>query len=108
MLVRAPQHDHAAHSLGPRRLAAAGTDGEPASDSGALQPPALPLVDTTPAAPLDEPATVSSLSRQVIEQALQQAGGNISRAARQLGVSRGLLYRRLERERKKPPGPPAL
>jgi transcriptional regulator of acetoin/glycerol metabolism len=35
-------------------------------------------------------------SRQHIEAALAQAGGNITRAARALGVSRGLLYRRLK------------
>ena len=43
-------------------------------------------------------------SRQHIEAALAQAGGNITRAARALGVSRGLLYRRLK-SRIPPTGP---
>lgn len=40
---------------------------------------------------LDEP------SRDVVEEALLQAGGVVSRAARQLGLSRQALYRRMER-----------
>jgi DNA-binding NtrC family response regulator len=40
---------------------------------------------------LDEP------SREVVEGALQLAGGVVSRAARQLGLSRQALYRRMER-----------
>jgi DNA-binding NtrC family response regulator len=38
-----------------------------------------------------------TLTREAIEQCLQQADGNISRAAQQLGLSRQALYRRLER-----------
>jgi transcriptional regulator with PAS, ATPase and Fis domain len=37
------------------------------------------------------------LSREVLEAHLQRAGGNISRAAQSLGLSRQALYRRLER-----------
>jgi len=37
-----------------------------------------------------------SASRQLIEQTLAACGGNVSRAARQLGVSRGLIYRHLK------------
>ena len=40
-------------------------------------------------------AKLQEHSRQLIESTLQACDGNISRAARQLGVSRGLLYRRL-------------
>ncbi|HZX70774.1 MAG TPA: sigma-54 dependent transcriptional regulator [Rhodanobacter sp.] len=40
---------------------------------------------------LDEP------SREVVEDALQHAAGVVSRAARQLGLSRQALYRRMER-----------
>lgn len=43
------------------------------------------------------PNSFADLNRQFIEQALAEAKGNISRAARTLGVSRGLLYRHLER-----------
>lgn len=35
-------------------------------------------------------------SQQLIEQTLAACGGNVSRAARQLGVSRGLIYRHLK------------
>ncbi|MBX3610726.1 MAG: Fis family transcriptional regulator [Hydrogenophaga sp.] len=51
------------------------------------------LPDSTP-----EPATAATLDHhrdRAIQAALQASGGNIARAARQLGVSRGLLYRRL-------------
>lgn len=41
------------------------------------------------------PSTLGDHSRQVIDSTLAECGGNISRAARKLGVSRGLLYRRL-------------
>ena len=37
------------------------------------------------------------LSREVIEASLRKAGGNISRAAQSLGLSRQALYRRIER-----------
>jgi DNA-binding NtrC family response regulator len=37
------------------------------------------------------------LSREVIEASLREAGGNISRAAQSLGLSRQALYRRIER-----------
>jgi len=40
---------------------------------------------------LDEP------SRDAVEDALQHAGGVVSRAAQQLGLSRQALYRRMER-----------
>ena len=38
-----------------------------------------------------------NLSREVLEAHLQRAGGNVSRAAQSLGLSRQALYRRLER-----------
>jgi transcriptional regulator of acetoin/glycerol metabolism len=67
-------------------------------------PAASAAVDTSPvpaeAAP-PAPAAPTALStldqhtREVIERTLAEQRGNISRTARQLGVSRGLLYRRL-------------
>jgi transcriptional regulator of acetoin/glycerol metabolism len=36
-------------------------------------------------------------SRELIEASLREAGGNISRAAQSLGLSRQALYRRMER-----------
>lgn len=52
-----------------------------------------------PAAAEAEAATqprLRSASQQLIEQTLAACGGNVSRAARQLGVSRGLIYRHLK------------
>jgi transcriptional regulator of acetoin/glycerol metabolism len=37
------------------------------------------------------------LSREVLEATLREAGGNISRAAQSLGLSRQAFYRRMER-----------
>lgn len=44
-------------------------------------------------------ATLDGASRALIERVLAAHKGNVSRAARELGVSRGLLYRRLKSER---------
>jgi transcriptional regulator of acetoin/glycerol metabolism len=49
---------------------------------------------SSPAA-LPAPSTLDQLTREVIERTLADQRGNISGTARQLGVSRGLLYRRL-------------
>jgi DNA-binding NtrC family response regulator len=38
-----------------------------------------------------------AVSREALEDALREAGGNVSRAAQRLGLSRQALYRRLER-----------
>jgi transcriptional regulator of acetoin/glycerol metabolism len=47
-------------------------------------------------APAEPPArSLKDASRQVIEDALAQHGGNVAKTARALGVSRGLLYRRM-------------
>jgi DNA-binding NtrC family response regulator len=43
-------------------------------------------------------------SRELIEASLREAGGNISRAAQSLGLSRQALYRRMERFNLRPPG----
>lgn len=66
------------------------------------QPPAqatpVTVEQVTPAVAPPVPSAPVSLelaNRQTIEQALAAAKGNVSRAARTLGVSRGLLYRRL-------------
>lgn len=61
---------------------------------------AVPAIAAQPLradAPAESPvsASLDEASRGLIEQALSQCQGNISRAARMLGVSRGLLYRRL-------------
>ena len=43
-------------------------------------------------------------NRETIETGLREAGGNISRAANSLGLSRQALYRRMERFNLRPPG----
>jgi DNA-binding NtrC family response regulator len=63
------------------------------------------------AADLNLPAVVraapresENLSKEVLEATLREAGGNISRAAQSLGLSRQALYRRLERFNLRPMG----
>jgi transcriptional regulator of acetoin/glycerol metabolism len=71
-------------------------DDEPAPPRQAVEaaPPA-PAADRVASGHDDAGGTLAQLSRQLIEQALAACDGNVSHAARKLGVSRGLLYRRL-------------
>jgi DNA-binding NtrC family response regulator len=48
-------------------------------------------------APRSASRDTEQLSREVLEATLREAGGNISRAAQSLGLSRQALYRRMER-----------
>lgn len=57
---------------------------EPAAGKDGVEGEALRLVDA---------------HRRLIDGTLLECGGNVSRAARQLGVSRGLIYRRLRERR---------
>jgi DNA-binding NtrC family response regulator len=50
-----------------------------------------------PAATRIAPRESEHFSKEVLEASLREAGGNISRAAQSLGLSRQALYRRLER-----------
>lgn len=64
-----------------------------------------PLAPTAPgqepqwaAAPLENPVgSLEEIGRQLAQRALDQANGNVSAAARQLGISRNTLYRKLGR-----------
>lgn len=47
--------------------------------------------------------TLRESNRDFIERALQECGGNVSQAARKLGVSRGMIYRRLRTEGQQAP-----
>lgn len=58
-------------------------------EPGGRAAPAVPAV--APAAP----PSLDDVNRQHIEATIADCGGNLSAAARRLGVSRGLLYRRL-------------
>ena len=53
--------------------------------------------DPWAAAPLEGASSLDAISRQAAMRALDAAGGNISSAARQLGISRNTLYRKLGR-----------
>lgn len=53
--------------------------------------------DPWAAAPLEAASSLDAISRQAALRALEAAGGNISSAARQLGISRNTLYRKLGR-----------
>ncbi len=53
--------------------------------------------DPWAAAPPDGPNSLDAISRQAAMRALEAAGGNISSAARQLGISRNTLHRKLGR-----------
>jgi len=53
--------------------------------------------DPWAAAPLDSSNSLDEIGRQAALRAMEAAGGNISAAARQLGISRNTLYRKLGR-----------
>jgi DNA-binding NtrC family response regulator len=57
-----------------------------------------------PVTPRAVPRETEQFSREVLEATLREAGGNISRAAQSLGLSRPALYRRLVRFSLRPPG----
>src|ERR1700727_204421 len=56
-----------------------------------------------PAVTRAAPRESEQLGKEVLEASLREAGGNISRAAQSLGLSRQALYRRLERFNLRPP-----
>lgn len=61
------------------------------------QPPPVAVDPVTPTpAPDTAQATLLDHKQRLIETTLSACGGNIAKAARALGVSRGLLYRRLQ------------
>jgi DNA-binding NtrC family response regulator len=57
-----------------------------------------------PAVTRAAPREIEQLSKKVLEASLREAGGNISRAAQSLGLSRQAMYRRLERFNLRPAG----
>ncbi len=63
----------------------------------ATAPGATHEFDPWAAAPLEGANSMDAISRQAAMRALEAAGGNISSAARQLGISRNTLYRKLGR-----------
>jgi two-component system nitrogen regulation response regulator GlnG len=67
---------------------AAGNDGEQRLQA------ALKHLQTSPGIDLD--ATLAAWERSYIEAALELCSGNVSRAARRLGINRSTLYNRME------------
>ena len=70
------------------------------SDVRASIRPTISVLPPRPAAigePAEQPHALSSLERAHIIKVIAESGGNKARAARQLGLSRRALYRRLER-----------
>lgn len=63
--------------------------------AGPAEPPPAPEAELSTASDAPALATLHHANRALIEATLAACDGNVSRAARQLGVSRGLLYRRL-------------
>lgn len=58
---------------------------------------AHPAPAPAPAAePAPQPVTLRETERQTVVRVLGECGGNVSQAARRLGVSRGLIYRHLK------------
>lgn len=83
-------------SLWPGVSLAAGTasqDRREAQRPAALSEPAAAQASAPPAPPAG--ITLQAQEMAAIRQAVQAAGGNISRAARQLGVARNTIYRKL-------------
>ena len=75
------------------------TCGERAGEAAPACPAPIPLAATpqhAPPSPAGGDGTLHGHSRKLIDETLAAHGGNISQAARQLGVSRGTLYRRLK------------
>lgn len=61
----------------------------------APQPAAPVATEAAPASSVPPASALRALSDQLVHDTLQRCHGNVSKAARLLGVSRGLLYRRL-------------
>lgn len=85
--VRARMHSRD----GARRLFKLDT-AAPAEAAPASPPPAAAASIALPAA-----ATLRDADRDLVERTVRACGGNVAKAARQLGVSRGLVYRHLKR-----------
>jgi len=69
------------------RGAGTADEAEPAAAGRVPMPTSEPSTDTAP--------TLDQHTRQTIQRVVEACEGNLSEAARRLGVSRGLLYRRL-------------
>lgn len=69
---------------------------EAAHSDPAPHVPHVPAVTDLPTQPAAPPLTLQDADRHLVQRTLQACGGNVSQAARRLGVSRGLVYRHLK------------
>ncbi len=67
------------------------------SDGSPISVRDLDILDFVPVQAEETETGLSGLERNAIERALAKHGGNVSRTAEELGLSRGALYRRLEK-----------
>ncbi|HLN95885.1 MAG TPA: sigma 54-interacting transcriptional regulator, partial [Flavobacterium sp.] len=67
------------------------------SDGSPISVRDLDILDFVPVEEEETETGLSGLERNAIERALAKHGGNVSRTAEELGLSRGALYRRLEK-----------
>ena len=69
--------------------------------TASCRPPEIPCPEVQPPAMAATPAsTLAEHDQAHVLRTLDDCGGNIAAAARRLGVSRGLLYRRLRAQRR--------
>ena len=71
--------------------------------------PLIAVADLSLAPPSDlatrlDQLPLEDVEKVLIQKALQRAGGNVSEAAKALGLSRSAMYRRLERHGLEPRG----
>ena len=100
------------HAVAVEGLPATTPDHQSQTNAARSAAPVSAVVDAAAAAvPAPSTATRATLvdhSQRLIEVTLAECGGNIAKAARALGVSRGMLYRRLQKSATPhtPPGTP--
>jgi len=68
---------------------------EPVAPVRNMVTPPVPMATARPASPAEASTTLQAQEMAAIRCAVEAAGGNISRAARQLGVARNTIYRKL-------------
>jgi transcriptional regulator of acetoin/glycerol metabolism len=89
LVARMQSNDGAGPLVGAGGASSGSAAAAPAMDSRQPDRATLSTAATTPA------STLRDNDRKLIEQTVRACGGNVSKAARALGVSRGLFYRHL-------------